>query len=107
MSTLTTQQNPFQQNLARLIERLGLLVAPKNPGSFWTPSDFESVGEHLKEACDLFDDFVEGIGFQVADNSYFTVDARDFADTCSNGACDAIYACTSIAERMRDERDAA
>lgn len=105
--TATTQQNPFQQNLARLIERLSLLVAPKNPGSFWTPSDFERVGEHLKEVCELFDDFIEHVGFQVADNAHYNVDQQSFHESYSAGACDAVFECNNVAEKMRDERDAA
>jgi hypothetical protein len=104
---MSAAANPLQTAHAKLIERLAQLVIPRAIRTFPSPSDFEAVAQYIREAAEIMDDWSEAIGFQVADNSPFSTDPRDFAGVVTDGVSNAAYACTSVADRMRDEREAA
>jgi len=100
-------RNPFEIARSHLIRRLLEIVVPKNPGSFWLPSDFEAIGEHIKDVAEVCDEWLAAIGHQVEDNAHFNVDGRDFDHAFEAGTDDARYECRRVAERMVDERSAA
>lgn len=100
-------RNPFEVARSHLIRRILELPVPRNPGSFWMADDFELMAEHIKEAATLFDEWLQRVAFQVSDNSPHSVDERSFDDVFVTGADSAIYECSNVAERMRDDRRAA
>ena len=104
---LANTTDPFHVAHFKMIERLSLLLTPKAIRAFPGPSDFEAIAQYLREAAEIMDDWSEAIGFQVADNSPYQTDPNDFRAVFSGAVTDAAYACTSTADRMRDDREAA
>lgn len=101
------QQNPFEIEKARLLERIALIVAPKAIRIFPTPDDFMAARDFLRELAEVIDDTIEAIGFEVADNSPYNVDQNSFNAVMSGAVADAAYECERIGERMIEDRDAA
>lgn len=105
--TPSPAQNPFEAAKLKLIERLALLVVPKPIRIFPGPSDFEAARDVLREAAEIFDDWIAAVGHQVADNSPYSVDARSFDKVASGAVADALYECENISERLIEDREAA
>ena len=104
----TTHQNPFEAARLSLIERLSAVKACAAIGSYPTPSDFLEVVRHVREVAACFDDWLETVGFQVAENAVNKVDMRVFDDAFSAAIeGNATFEIEECAEALRDAREAA
>lgn len=109
LATTSRSSNPFEAARLSLIKRLLQLKAPKAFGAFPLASDFLAVRDHLVDAVEAFDEFIENIGFQVQENTTCEAfDIRCFNDTFS-AAVDgnAIFILEECAEDVRSQRSAA
>jgi hypothetical protein len=107
MSTTTPSQNPIESARAKLIERLSLLVTPRPIRVFPGPSDFQAIAGCIKEAAEIFDDYIAALGREIEDNAPYEVDARAFDKVATSAVGDAVYVCETVAERLIEDREAA
>lgn len=108
-SSLTRSSNPFEAARLTLIQRLLQIRAPKPIGAFALPSDFLAIRDHIVDAVEAFDDWIESIGFQVQENSPRDIDMRLFEDTFSAAVHgNALFELEELADETRDaQADAA
>lgn len=62
-------QNPFEAARLALVKRLLALKAPAAYPTFPSPSDHEGVASHIREAAQIFDEWLGAIGDEVRDNA--------------------------------------
>lgn len=67
---MSTTQNPFEAARAALIQRL--LALP-------VPSAIGEVSDHLRDAANIFDQWLYAVGSGVADSVMVDVDMRPFS----------------------------
>lgn len=103
----TLSRNPFEVARSHLIRRLLELQAPVAYPNFPTPGHHEGVASHIREAAQIFDEWLAAVGSEVRDNATTQVSAGLFAgsffaavDGNETGACE------DQAESLRDERRA-
>src|SRR6516225_3603644 len=66
-----TLPNPFEAAKAALIARLNKLAAP-------SASAIGDAADHIRDAANIFDEWLYAVGSQVADRSFNDVDMRSF-----------------------------
>ncbi len=78
-ASIVPAQNPFETARLSLISRLLNLKAPKAYPNFPSPDDHEGVAAHIREAAQLFDEWLAAIGSEVRDNAVTSVDRHMFS----------------------------
>lgn len=98
----TTTTNPLRPAMASLISGLLALALPRYPADP-SPSDHEGFAGHIRQAAQLFDDYLAAIGAEVRDNAVTSIDGHMFAGSFL-GAVDGneTYACEEQAEALRE-----
>lgn len=98
-------QNPFEAARLKLIQALLAMKAPKAYPSFPIPADHEGIAAHIREAAQIFDDWLAAVGHQVRDNSGSEIDMRCF-EGAFMGAVDgnATWCCEEAGIELRFER---
>lgn len=67
----TSPTNPFEAARQSLIDRLTALSAP-------SAFAIGEVSDHIREAANIFDQWLYAVGSQVADSTFADVDLRQF-----------------------------
>lgn len=102
--TLSSSQtaNPLKAARASLISAFLALDLPCYP-AFPSPSDHEGFAGHIRQAAQLFDDYLAAIGEQVRDNAVTSIDGHMFAGSFL-GAVDGNETgiCENQAEALRE-----
>lgn len=98
-ATATIVSNPLKAAKTRLVSDFLALFAPAYP-MHPAPSDHESVAEHIREALNIFNEYLAAVGSEVRDNAVTAVDVNLFSGTLQ--AADEIYACEQQAEALRE-----
>ena len=75
----TISRNPFEVARSHLIRRILELQAPVAFPNFPTPGHHESVAAHLREAAEIFDEWLAAIGAEVRDNATISISAGLFS----------------------------
>lgn len=94
--TITTKpSNPFETARLALIKRLLTLKAPAAYPNFPSPADHEGIAQHIRDAAQIFDEWLAAIGAEVRDNATTSISAGLFAgsftgavDGNETGACE-------------------
>ncbi len=102
-ATSTIPQNPFETARRTLIAALLTMTAPDAYPNFPSPSDHETVAGHIREAAQIFDDWLAAVGSEVRDNAVTAIDRHLFSGSFL-GAVDGneTGACTMQGEALRD-----
>ena len=77
----TIPQNPFETARRKLIAALLAMKAPDAYPSFPSPSDHEGVAGHIREAAQIFDEWLAAVGSEVRDNAVTAISSGLFAGT--------------------------
>jgi hypothetical protein len=113
MSIITSSPAPhagaFAAAKARLIERItNALICPKDYSLFPKADEHVCVGEHIREAAKIFDEWLASIGSEVAENTCATiVTERDFEGVffdAVDGNC--AWLCENESAALLEERAA-
>jgi hypothetical protein len=78
MSTASSPSNPFETARLALIKRLLEMKAPKDYPIYPRNGDHQTIADHIRDAANIFDEWLYAIGREVADNSTNSVDMRLF-----------------------------
>lgn len=112
LATLSTtspprSSNPFEAARLQLIKQLLGIKAPGAYPNYPTPGHHEGVASHLRQAAEIFDEWLAAIGAEVRDNATTTVSAGLFAGSFT-AAIDGneTWACESEAQSLVDDRRA-
>ena len=99
--------NPFESARLSLINRLLTLKAPKAYPNFPSPADHEGVAAHIRDAAQLFDEWLAAIGSEVRDNATGSIDSGLFSGSFE-AAIDGneTYACETAAGDVAETRRA-
>src|SRR5258706_5004005 len=102
-TTTTIPQNPFETARRALIAALSAMTTPDAYPNFPSPSDHEGVAGHIREAAQIFDEWLAAIGAEVRDNAVTAIDRHMFSGSFL-GAIDGneTYACTMQGEALRE-----
>lgn len=102
-------KNPFEAARLTLVKRLLQMQAPKAYPCSPSPTDHRNVAAHIKEAAEIFDEWLAAIGAEVRDNTTIMVSAGLFAgsfvaavDGNETWACE--ESATALIEYRRGER---
>jgi hypothetical protein len=98
-------KNPFEAARLTLIKRLLQLRAPKAYPCAPSPSDHETVADHIREVAEICDEWLAAIGAEVRDNAVTYISAGLFSGSFT-GAIDGneTFACTEQAEALIEYR---
>jgi hypothetical protein len=95
--------NPFETARLKLVRRLLEMRAPSAYPSFPSPADHEGIAAHIREAAQIFDEWLAAIGSEVRDNAVTAIDRHLFSGSFI-GAVDGneTGACEEQAESLRE-----
>lgn len=107
LNPATSAKNPFEAARRRLIAGLLAMKAPAAYPAFPSPADHEGVAAHIREAAQIFDEWLAAIGCEVRDNASSYVSADLFAGSFT-AAIDGneTWAIECQAGELRDEHRA-
>ncbi|WP_407146297.1 hypothetical protein [Bradyrhizobium sp. ORS 86] len=77
-SSNSPSRNPFEVARSALIKRLVDIEVPRELSLRTRPLEFSALADHIREAANIFDEWLFAIGTEVADNANRTVDLRLF-----------------------------
>ena len=77
----TRSSNPFEAARLSLIQRLLKMPAPGAYPSYPSPADHEGIAHHIREAAQIFDEWLASIGAEVRDNATTHVSSEMFSGT--------------------------
>jgi len=99
----TSTKNPFETARRKLIAALLKLQAPEAYPSFPSPCDHEAVAAHLRDAAQIFDEWLSAVGSEVRDNAVTSISSYLFSGSFT-GAIDGneTGACTEQSEALRE-----
>jgi hypothetical protein len=86
-TTPIASQNPFETARLSLINALLKLKAPKAYPSFPSPDHHEGIAAHLREAAQIFDEWLAAVGSEVRDNATTSISSGLFSGSFT-GAID-------------------
>jgi len=103
----TLSRNPFEVARSHLIRRILELQAPVAYPNFPTPGHHEGVASHIREAAEIFDEWLAAIGAEVRDNATTSISAGLFSGSFT-AAVDGneAWACESEAQALIEDRRA-
>jgi len=102
-ATTFPTKNPFETARRKLIAALSAMTAPAAYPAYPSPSDHEAIADHIREAAQIFDDWLAAVGSEVRDNAVTAIDRHMFSGSFT-GAIDGneTYACTEQGEALRE-----
>jgi hypothetical protein len=95
--------NPFETARLKLIKALLGMKAPNGYPNFPAPSDHETIAAHIRDAAQIFDEWLAAVGAEVRDNAVTSISAGLFAGSFT-GAVDGneTGACEEQGEALRE-----
>jgi hypothetical protein len=93
--------NPFEAARLKLVRRLLEMRAPAPYPNFPSPADHEGIAGHIREAAQIFDEWLAAIGSEVRDNAVTSI-SKDLFSGSFMGAVDGneTWACESQGEAL-------
>jgi hypothetical protein len=78
-ATASRPSNPFETARLKLVKALLSLKAPVAYPAFPTPGHHEGVASHIREAAQIFDEWLAAVGAEVRDNAVTSISGGLFA----------------------------
>lgn len=99
----TSAKNPFEAARRRLISGLLAMKAPPSYPASPSPSDHEGIAAHIRDAAQIFDEWLAAVGSEVRDNAVTSIDGNLFSGAFT-GAIDGneTWACEAQGEALRE-----